>query len=379
MIAPLSLILMAFMAGDHSSAQTHLPQKIHFPDSVEKTRLKAVGTEDQRSIEHGVQNKKETFFGAVFTNKRLETQDHQVYFDENTPFHLTLEAGNRFAITDPDATDGHAIIQLPQGVFKMYVQVQDQKQKPAHLGVFDPLYHVKDTLNGSQGGSWMLLGARPFPLPQEWHSDDGQKLVLHLQPKDLSTFQMRWLNTYEKAPFPPGINEVGPQGGIVKLPGVATLTIPDGALDKNTVISMKQVASAYEPGAVHLNAGAVNEVIQKNFYSYASAIVELQPHGLHFDRPAKVKLKNTTSWKHHSTIIEVLSMKNKPEIVTSREQGSRLKEELELLILATDIDFNNLNQITVPIDDFEYYIEHFSYIAKVFPSFLASSKSNESL
>ena len=349
-----------------------MPQQVQFADQVTKTPLTRVGTAEQAQLNHRIHalEKKGEHLRALFTTQASGNDRTQVLFADHTPFQLRLSAGAHFAILDADARDGQASIQLPRGVLNTYFRLQGKKQNSSQLAIEEGLYHVKDVLNRTHWGHWMQWGARLLPIPQDWHNDGGESLVLQLQPTDLASFQMVWLAASETVPFPPGVNEIGPEGGVVELPGVATLNIPEGALDAPVIISMKQLMEAYEPGAVYLDEGT-QIIYQKNFYSYASAVVELQPHGLTFHRPARIKLKNTKEWRHHSTILEVLSMKSKPALITSYEQGALLEKELALLLLATDIHLGNLNQPTISVDDFEYYIEHFSYVAKVFPSFLA--------
>lgn len=94
----------------------------------------------------------------------------------------------------------------------------------------------------------------------------------------VAAFYMVWLQHHQQAPYPPGTNKVGPAGGTVELPGVAALQIPEGALDADEIISIKEILEhELFPGVLQL-----------------SSTVSIEPKNIILKKPILVKLNFDT-------------------------------------------------------------------------------------
>lgn len=369
--------------ASYSAGQSaQLPEKVEFPDMVEKESLQAQDAEDEDEIQAALKELEEEqdsnfsisshrghnrFYIALFRRQISPRSRLQVKIPETGSFELVLEEGPHFQITDNDATDGSARIQIPAGVLRTYIHLHGSRRRQSQMKIEDPLYHVEDTLTGRFWNRWMKLGKRPVPVPSDWHSDDGNTFVLKMTSQEVRSFHMMWLRRSGNAPFPPGRNEIGPEGGLVELPGVASLNIPAGALNEATVISMKQVESAFKAGTIVLFPGEPNQQIIEGM-SYASPLVELQPHGLSFIEPAKIKIQNTKPWQHHPDILLAVLMEDIPKLIKSSEEQEHLDATTEFL--EKNLPTSYKAQSTSPLNpnEIEYLIYHFSYIAKMYPA-----------
>jgi len=137
----------------------------------------------------------------------------QVKIPSTGTFKLVLEAGNKAKIVDGDASDGEARLKLPKGTFDTLFHLQRNWQKNSKLKIKDPLYALEDTLHSKKGrlfqlSRWSRLGLRALPIPDSWHSPDGNALVLHFDAKRVKEFQMIWYQRNEPAPLPPSIQVV---------------------------------------------------------------------------------------------------------------------------------------------------------------------------
>ncbi len=124
-----------------------------------------------------------------------------------------------------------------------------------------------------------------MPVPADWYSPDGQQFVLRFNAQQISDFQMLWLQQSEPAPFPPGINAIGPEGGVVDLPGVATLELPEGALTQKQTIVLKQV---FEAASMKDYCLSPDDCYPG--WSFAAPIVKILPLGLELEKRAALDL-----------------------------------------------------------------------------------------
>jgi hypothetical protein len=282
---------------------------------------------------------------------------------ETGEFKLTLTSGPRFELLDNDARDGEARVQMPASTLKTWVHL-DESRNGGTLEVSDELYYVKDTLSKERNkhkrhpdaryNTWFKLGLRPLPVPGDWHSPDGQSFVLRFKAQQVQEFQLIWQKRRESAPFPPGVAEIGPEGGKIELPGVATLTVPDGALTQKTALSMRQVSSALTPYDL----------------TYVSPVVKFEPDGLQFQKPARIKMKNTIeNWRHHPTLIQFRLFKQLPKMINNEndiEEHFRNQEAPPFTQTLKEVE-------ALPLNEIEFSLPHFSFGAKVTENFLLNS------
>lgn len=134
---------------------------------------------------------------------------------------------------------------------------------------------------------WWSMGTRSLPVPVDWKSDNGTNQVFDLTNQGVTDFVIRWVKTPgQPASFPPGIKEIGPEGGTVDLMGVAKLEILPNSLPTKSTIILRQNLSA------PLNIGYKDsgKLYIKDFY--AGPVVSVFPEGLTFNKPAKLKITN---------------------------------------------------------------------------------------
>ncbi|PKL79374.1 MAG: hypothetical protein CVV27_01960 [Candidatus Melainabacteria bacterium HGW-Melainabacteria-1] len=216
----------------------------------------------------------------------------------NGAFRVAFQAGKNFKILDSEATDGLAIVQLPEDSYSGYVgaEITDTSR----LVVEDKFYYVKQEilpggttpidLNGKKPAmQFYQFGARSLPIPSSWRNPDGQNLVLSFSNQGVNQAAMRWYPSSMSAQTPPGIKEIGPAGGIIELPGVAKFEIPPSALSTNHFISMTQVLSA--PNRRLKCSG--NQVLQTctRGEEYLSGVVKIEPLGLDLSVPSSLSLE----------------------------------------------------------------------------------------
>ncbi|MGE3724267.1 MAG: hypothetical protein AB7I41_01855 [Candidatus Sericytochromatia bacterium] len=294
------------------------PEKVTFPNMVTTTLLEAPEPSevdevsallraflDNPSVDPGTgfstasdkdkddkHNEQDNNAAYVLEFKSKEAKGkRQILMPETGEFMLTLEAGPRFELLDKDARDGEARVQMPASTLKTWVHLEEAKDN-SRLDVSDELYYVKDTLSkerkhkghhDERDNKWFKLGLRPIPVPSDWYSPDGQAFVLRFKAKQIKEFELLLQKQRGEAPFPPGIKQIGPGGGVVELPGVAELEVPAGALTENKVIVIKQKDEVYQFPDEDFTPGP-DEID-------LATPVELQPSGLQFLKPANIRLK----------------------------------------------------------------------------------------
>lgn len=113
-------------------------------------------------------------------------QADKIWFASGVPLALRWQAGPTFAILDPDGRDGTALVQVPEGLFDLYLGTLG---KPGgSLGVTDALYFLQDTLPSTTGKPRHgRLGLRPLPTPADHRGGD---FPLVLTPQSLTGFTL---------------------------------------------------------------------------------------------------------------------------------------------------------------------------------------------
>jgi hypothetical protein len=246
------------------------PQTLTFPQMVQITPLKQANPPNGHHEE------------ISFSTQ--PNVPHSIQINEMGALKLRFVSGPHFQIIDGDGRDGQATIQVPNGVMDTYFRAVEGAPGGT-VEISDPLYYSKSRL-GKDPKTWFRLGKRPFPMPEKWLSANGKDWVLTMSNQGVNGFQMRLTYATAPAPFPPGINEIGPEGGVVELPGVGKLEIPPGAVDRRRVIRMLQELHA--PEILYLAPCTNRYVRQKDFIS---PIIRLEPFHLHLLKPAVLYLK----------------------------------------------------------------------------------------
>ena len=244
-------------------SQAKAPEIITFPSMVKTTALSEPAADKHQQLDDVLkellkQDEQQGNSSSQAKPKQVEivrfmakanNPKHQIKTPETGSFKLVLEVGAKHEIVDADATDGEARIRMPAGSFETLLHLQGPWQPSSSLEIEDGLYYVKDTLDTKTGklvdpSLWHLLGVRPVPVPQDWYSPDGQSFVLQFKAQDVKEFQIAWWREDGEAPFPPGMDSIGPEGGFLELPGVVELQIPEGAINTNQTIKLNQVLKA---------------------------------------------------------------------------------------------------------------------------------------
>ncbi|PKL80026.1 MAG: hypothetical protein CVV27_01005 [Candidatus Melainabacteria bacterium HGW-Melainabacteria-1] len=207
---------------------------------------------------------------------------NQIKVNETDIFKLVIEANSssnhKLEISDADATDdGIARLRLPSGNFEALLHLQGPWQSSSALSIEDSLYYLKDILSSKTGklvdpNRWYTLGIRPLPVPEDWHSPDGQTLILEFNTKDVKEFQLALWRENEPAPFPPGVNRIGTNGGILELPGVGTFKVAPNALNQDTTMVMRQVLEIPPPTSPYYSLDGISEQLD-----YISPVVKIEP------------------------------------------------------------------------------------------------------
>ncbi|MFN8670582.1 MAG: hypothetical protein U0457_00675 [Candidatus Sericytochromatia bacterium] len=131
-------------------------------------------------------------------------------------------------------------------------------------------------------GTWYKLGKRAVSIPSEWKADNGNNYVLNFKNEGISNFILRGYKQDNANDFsyPDGVNLIGVKGGVVELTGVGKLELPEGALDKDTFISMKQELQAYQ----YIIYSGEHPTV----YDYISPVIKIEPFGLKLNKTAKI-------------------------------------------------------------------------------------------
>lgn len=281
------------------------PQMVSFSDRVTKTPLTLSSLNNSQTYQKHLESRKQTLSFQAHIDPKSK---NQIQIPTTGEFKLIVAEGFAFRILDNDATDGVASITLPKGTYKTAIKMKKSHEKTAQLEIRDRLYHLKDHLTATQQSPWMDIGLRSLPISKEWHSEDGTAYMLHFKTKQNPSFHIIWKPSTEKIPFPPGIKEIGPEGGTVELPGVAKLDIPPRALDKKILVSLHQERKVAEN--IYRYDSLKGFVREKEF---ASPIVRIEPLFLklkkkghlfikfHWPYPEYLKLFPPTTLEHYST------------------------------------------------------------------------------
>lgn len=221
-----------------------------------------------------------------YTKLELSTETSndisKIKIPETGNFKITFDKGDKFEITDRDATDGNATVQLPESVMEGFIKVQDEVESNTtkKLTFEDKLYYNNQELKNDTS-NWYQIGKRPFPVPSNWYSEDGNKYVLRFNNSGIKKAEFRWFKA-DKVEFPNGIKEIGREGGVVELKGVGRIELPQGALKDKTVVVLKEELQSKEI--------VVTDEYFESFTPYdpASPLMRIEPLGLKLNKPALV-------------------------------------------------------------------------------------------
>ncbi|MFN8577618.1 MAG: hypothetical protein U0354_12245 [Candidatus Sericytochromatia bacterium] len=320
------------------------PQLLHFTSKVPNQNFST--TQDLPS---GTFNE--------FTFKVTGNMRNAIRMASNSAFNLIIQSGSTFQIIDNDATDGTAIIQIPQGFSEGFATVtRDASGKQTgNINIKDELYYVNQDLkelepsnkggaNNLTGDYWYQLKKRAFPLTSNWSNPNGENHVLKFTNNGIKQLLFRWYNT-NTVDYPIGVNEIGFNGGIVELPNVGRLEIPQGALNQNTIISMREELEAYEILYPDSDPFASGERAD----DFVSPIVKIEPNGLLLNKEGKIYLE---------TYKERVG-NNVPSIVSWKSSNNKIEWR--------SLDFEPTGNYT--LDSFAP-ISEFIYFSKQIPSFV---------
>lgn len=317
------------------------------------------------------------FFKILFrTEVKGKLGIKSIKVPKNGIFKINIMKGNKFKITDNDATDGVASIEVPENAVESYIKILNphRNDNNTKITLSDELYYVKqemkyesvkiknkkreeekddydkderyendrDYCEDREGKEriWYKIGKKPLNIPEDWKSPDGTKYVLNFKNQGVKDMSMRFYksNTYE---YPDGIGKVGVKGGSVSLTGVGKIEIPQGALNIDTTIVLRQELSGYRPEIIGTHYSF--------FLDFLSPIMKVEPFGLKLNKPAdfytetdKARLGNNNPW----LILEGRTSINKK-----------------------NWRYENINPAIVPKlkdwkDDYPFKIDTFSYFAK---------------
>lgn len=198
-------------------------------------------------------------------------------------FNLIFESSNVYRISDNDASDGEARVQLPSEVLEMYINTKyTDNESNTSLKIEDKLYYLSDNLAKDKT---YRLGKRLFPIPNDWHSEDKERYVLRLKNNGISKADIKFYKS-DVVDYPSGIKEIGEEGGVIELRGVGRLEIPKGSIPKKTVVVMKQELQGREP----LDLGSSHSDKRMPLADYVSPLVRIEPMGLKLKKDATLSL-----------------------------------------------------------------------------------------
>ena len=302
-IAPDPIIVRKKSQVNKSTINEPSDEDIQEVESELKTSgLNIEELKDSGSLDFTTQSFRRRIFVAQFTSKKLKRkQKFKIQIPKNGNFQLKLKVGNHYEILDNDATDGQAEIQMPASTLKTYIHLNRKRRINSTLKIEDPLYHIKDTLNTKHKRwlsrtQWSKIGLRPIPVPSEWNSAFENDFVLKFETTDVNSFHMVWLKKNKAAPYPPGINKVGPEGGMITLPGVTELQIPEGALEQEETISIQEILEhEIFPSVVQL-----------------SATIKILPQNLILKKPFLIRMEYDTSLvgQNHPAVVDYTYLKS---------------------------------------------------------------------
>ncbi len=259
-------------------------------------------------------------------------------------FNVVFTSGNQFQVINRDAVTGDAMIQIPAGFQDGYINVIRDGTLAGSTGKLkleDNLYYFRDDLqeqhstqtavpsqvddvagtvtgvhNTDYRNVWYKLGKRPFPVPADWHSPEGGNYVLNFTNNGVKEVIFRFYTT-STFDYPMGIKEIGTAGGTIVLPGVGKLEIPNGALNQNTTIVMRQELEA--PEMLFPNPEMGNAGIRAK--DYVSPIVKLEPFGLRPNKPALIYLETDRQrvGNNHPQMVDWTASKDKIKLYAKSE------------------------------------------------------------
>lgn len=304
-----------------------------------------------------------------FKSKKAKGK-RQIWVPETGEFKLTLTAGPRFELLDNDARDGEARVQMPASTLKTWVHL-DESRNGGTLEVSDELYYVKDTLSkerkkhkrhaDTRYNTWFKLGLRPVPVPGDWHSPDGQRFVLRFKAQQVQEFQLIWQKRRESAPFPPGVAEIGPEGGKVELPGVAQLEFHQIELKNGSITPALKEKTLFV--IRQINSLISEDLLGVGLYKYVGTPVQIFPQNIQILGGAQLNIKlNSQLLKGISPALVrylqiILSEKNKI-IGLDRIVSENPNNHDEIVFSFNDwFELLNLNGIFVPLSS-KYHIEN---------------------
>jgi len=264
-------------------------------------------------------------------------------------FNVNFSTGTAFQITDNDATDGTAAVQMPQGQLDVFLRLKGQPSeqgKQREITFEDVTAGINETLKRTKKDKseekFYGLGSRSFT--------SSTSFTWKLTNDKVKNMTTRWYTsdtpnpspTPTATPTPPPSNEVtvsiGTNGGLVELPGVGSLTIPAGSLSQTTAITMRKVDAFPEE---------LKEV------TTVSPIVQLEPNGLTFNTPVTIKLETNTSLvgTNHPSLVQ---------FVSTSSTG------VEILMKDTPINQSTLNDGAL--------LSHFSFVTKTIPAIVSDEQ-----
>lgn len=213
----------------------------------------------------------------------------KIKIPNNSDFKIVFKKATSFKIIDNDATDGFAIVNMPESIMEGYIKVQDQAQSNSSdkLTIEDKLYYSKQdlsVLSPSEKDKCYKLGSKPFPVPNDWHNDDGNDYIIRFNNFGIKKAEMRWFKN-DKVDYPNGIKEVGIEGGTVELAGIGKIEIPSGALSQKTTVVLKEELESKEIIDINGNKSII----------FASPMIKLHPFGLHLNKKAIIYLNTNIS------------------------------------------------------------------------------------
>ncbi len=285
------------------------PQIAILPNLIKTTKMKRLNSteleeiaqllKDETALSKGIKRKNNVKpFGsssrllvASFTSDKNEIEGaHHIRFDDEI-FEVFFRKGPVYRVSGRTNHDDKVIIQIPFDTFKVYLFFKP-KTLDEKLEIEDSLYHVSDTLGKNDffvsDQHFLNLGLRTLPIPKTWKNSSGSDLRVAFRSRNVSSFKLLILREESKLPLPPpGIKEIGPDGGTLELPGVGRVEIPEGALDRKVTVRLSQKTVFLK---VIASVSAFERIPAYTYHDYVSAIMKIEPMGQRLKKTALVYL-----------------------------------------------------------------------------------------